>query len=100
MLTHDEKEKLKKQNENFIKTFWKHQSQGLNPGKKRQNSLLYRLCNVVYTVSIRSKSFKTRYQHQCSGFLIFLKKMFPSIKCRNRSQKESMHCRYAEGELV
>ena len=47
MLTHDEKEKLKKQNENFIKTFWKHQSQGLNPGKKRQNSLLYRVCNVV-----------------------------------------------------
>ena len=54
MLTHDEKEKLTTQNENFTKTFWKHQSQGLNPGKKCQNSLIYKVYTLVYTVkSIR-----------------------------------------------
>ena len=52
MLTPDEKEKLKKQNENFIKTFWKYQSQGMNPGKKRQNILRVRSIDYI-VISIR-----------------------------------------------
>ena len=42
MLTHDEEQKVKNQIEDFINTFWKYRSQGLNPGEKCQNSkLLY-----------------------------------------------------------